>query len=79
MTGQFSLIETILWEKGDYFLLTLHLKRLKKSAEYFSFDMHENNIAVKLLDISSDLNINKKYKIRLLLHNNGKMEYSLKE
>ncbi|HKL21420.1 MAG TPA: aminodeoxychorismate synthase component I, partial [Tichowtungia sp.] len=34
----FQLLETMLWEDGDIFLLERHLKRLSESADYFDFE-----------------------------------------
>ena len=31
----FELLETLLWENGEYFLLERHIGRLAKSAEFF--------------------------------------------
>ena len=76
MTDTFSLIETILWEKGEYFLLPLHLKRLKNSASHFSYDFNAvffNNI---LLSLSRSFNYDEKYKVRLLVNKNGYIETS---
>ncbi|MFN3690786.1 MAG: aminotransferase class IV, partial [Fimbriimonadales bacterium] len=37
---QFELLETMLWRAGrGYFLLEKHLQRLRRSAEYFGFDV----------------------------------------
>lgn len=33
----FELLETLLWERGQYFLLARHLKRLESSARYFGY------------------------------------------
>ncbi|MCB0731201.1 MAG: aminotransferase class IV, partial [Ignavibacteriae bacterium] len=74
----FELLETLLWENGNYFLLDYHLKRLRKSADYFLFNFDQEKIATELKNISSNLNENVKYKVRLLLNKWGstKIEYS---
>ncbi|NJN80650.1 MAG: hypothetical protein HC797_09385 [Anaerolineales bacterium] len=42
---EFSLFETLLWEKNKgYFLLDKHLARLKDSAEYFDFEFSKEEI-----------------------------------
>jgi para-aminobenzoate synthetase/4-amino-4-deoxychorismate lyase len=71
---KFSLIETILWEDSGYYLLPFHMKRLKNSAGYFSFIFDRPYIEKTLTDFSSSFNPQKKYKIRLLLSQNGKIE-----
>ncbi len=64
---QFDLLETILWTRHDgYFLLDYHLRRLKDSAEYFSFSLNEDLIKKKLDDISNNFSY-KPHRIRLLL------------
>ncbi len=70
-SGKFELIETILWESGDYFLLALHLNRLKRSAKYFSFKMIPEKIETALLEKSADFDVYKSYRVRLLLSKNG--------
>ncbi|MFH1846002.1 MAG: aminotransferase class IV [Candidatus Omnitrophota bacterium] len=72
----FSLIETILWENNELFLLDLHLKRLQKSAKALSFSF--NNEAV-LFNLKKEVNsfvFDKKYRIRLLLDTNGNVQIS---
>lgn len=74
----FELLETILWENGNYFLLDYHLRRLKNSADYFLFKLDEDNIKNELTNISANFSENKKFKIRLLLNKWGsiKIEFS---
>ncbi len=64
---EFKLIETILWEKGNLFLLDLHLNRLQKSAKYFNFKYNKLKIIKNLYKKCKKFDYNKKYKIRLLL------------
>ncbi len=66
----FQLIETILW-KNTFYLLNLHLKRLRSSAKYFDFYFDENIIYRQLLRLSANFKKNHFYKIRLLLNENG--------
>ena len=72
----FSLIETLLWENGKFFLLKFHLARLQKSAHYFSYSYNENDIAKSLEDLSHTFDIAQKYRIRLLLEKSGKFNIS---
>jgi para-aminobenzoate synthetase/4-amino-4-deoxychorismate lyase len=69
----FGLIETMLWEEGSYFLLDLHLGRLKKSAEHFNFPYAEEFISGALESSSSDFNLLRQYKTRLLFDRAGKV------
>lgn len=70
----FELIETLLWEEGDFFLLDLHMKRLEESASFFSFEYDLGSITDSLLAISSSLDVSTKYKVRLLLKKTGEFE-----
>lgn len=70
---RFQLIETILFENGKFFLLDGHLQRLKASAEYFLFNCDNDEIKKRLLSESALLDINKKYKLRILLNKEGKI------
>ena len=72
----FDLIETLLWEDGHYFLLDPHLERLKKSTQYFGFPYQESFISGALESSSSDFNLLKKYRTRLLLGRTGKLDIS---
>ncbi len=65
----FQLIETILLQDHKYYLLDLHLKRLKGSSEYFGFRYNEEEIIKALNDNCSK----EKYRVRLLLSKNGKI------
>ncbi|MFH1665062.1 MAG: aminotransferase class IV, partial [Candidatus Omnitrophota bacterium] len=67
----FDLLETILWENGEYFLLTRHLDRLKKTALYFSFPYDEGLLVKFLESYASSFDPEKKYRVRLLLKKNG--------
>lgn len=65
----FQLIETILLQDGKYYLLDLHLRRLKESSEYFGFQYDEEKIIETLNNNCSK----GKYRVRLLLSKNGKI------
>lgn len=79
MTNNFSLIETILWENGDYFLLRSHLKRIKNSARHFSFAFNDDLFNKTLSNLSCDFINDEKYKVRLLLNNKGAIKISYDE
>jgi para-aminobenzoate synthetase/4-amino-4-deoxychorismate lyase len=74
--AEFDLIETMLWENGEYFLLDLHMKRLKKSVRYFSYSLDENAVKLELKKASASFNYTKKYRVRLLLNNSGECKVS---
>ena len=67
---EFQLLESLLLNKGNYFLLEEHLNRLKDSAQYFGFrcDLSDVNNA---LDAFSKQNQHGKLKVRLLIAKNG--------
>lgn len=62
-------IDEKVFEDG-FFLLSLHLKRLKESAKYFGFDYNEDRILTSLKDLKRSLK-NIYYRVRLLLSENG--------
>lgn len=69
----FHLIETMLWQPGDgYFLLDLHLARLKDSAAYFDFPYDEETMVELLEDKSKAFKSANRYRVRLLLDRNGR-------
>jgi len=52
--GEFYLLETLLWTPEEkYFLLDLHLERLKSSANYFSFKYDEAAVRQRLVALSA--------------------------
>jgi len=46
--SKISLVESILWEKKEYFLLDLHLKRLQNSCDYFSIPLDLKKLKCKM-------------------------------
>ncbi len=72
-TNYFELLETILYENGNYFLLDKHLERLKKSANYFMFKYNEKELIKTLQNYSLKLSVSEKYKVRLTLSKWGKI------
>ena len=77
--NEFKLIETMLWEQGNFFLLDLHLKRLEKSARYFGFGFDKLYVINQLEKIAENFDIFKKYKLRMLLAENGKLSIEMQE
>lgn len=78
-TNYFELIETMLIEDGEIFLLENHINRLKKSAGYFLFNFEEPRIRELLYSILTELNSSNKFKLRLLLTKWGEIKYNLEQ
>ena len=73
--SKLCLMESILWDKEKgFFLLDLHLKRLKKSCQYFSFSFRLKEIKKALQRAVENEKAN--CKIRLLLAKDGQMKIS---
>ncbi|MBP7088205.1 MAG: aminodeoxychorismate synthase component I [Candidatus Omnitrophica bacterium] len=67
------LIESILWDKNKgFFLLGLHLKRLKRSCRYFAFSFRLKEIKKSLRQAIENEKAN--CKIRLLLRRDGQIK-----
>ncbi|MCF7916510.1 MAG: aminodeoxychorismate synthase component I [Candidatus Omnitrophica bacterium] len=67
-----QLIETILWSKDHRFwLLSLHLKRLKKSCQFFSFPFNQRKIKKKLKEKVAKRK--RDAKLRLLVDSSGQI------
>lgn len=77
-TGDFKLIETILWDK-KYILLRGHMNRLIRSAKYFDFKIDAKNILRKLKVQEKYLKNSRQYRVRLLLLRDGSTDISKKE
>ncbi len=76
--NNFSLIETILWEKGSFYLLDLHIERLAESAAFFAFPYDKTPFIKELSNITPAMKKDRPYRVRLLLEKNGniKVEYA---
>ncbi|MDP8258263.1 MAG: aminotransferase class IV [Candidatus Aadella gelida] len=72
----FDLFETLLWENRSYFLLDLHLARLERSAKHFSFVYNISEITDFLNHAVMSFDENKKYRIKLIVKKNGKLQLS---
>jgi para-aminobenzoate synthetase / 4-amino-4-deoxychorismate lyase len=71
----FQLIEAILYRpKKGYFLLGLHLKRLKSSSQYFNFCYNEKEVRKKLAALKRHFKENTSYRVRLLLSKEGTVD-----
>ncbi|GFO62709.1 aminodeoxychorismate synthase component I [Geomonas paludis] len=70
---EFHLIESLLHDERGYFLLERHLDRLQRSARYFSFPLDEGAALRALQETAADLLPSTRYKVRLLLFNDGRL------
>ena len=75
----FELLESILFENGKYYLPDLHLQRLQDAARYFLFEFDGDKILSSLNKLSSSLNQNKNYKVRLILNKWGSINITFNE
>jgi len=75
----FELLETILFENGEYYLLDYHLQRLKEAAEYFLFKLDQEKLITELRDLKKGFVNGKKYKARLLLNKWGNLNIECEE
>lgn len=70
---EFQLLESLLLEDGEYFLLEKHLNRLSHSAQYFGFNSRTGEIQ-KRLDVFSNENNDGLLKVRLLVTKEGEIK-----
>ncbi len=71
---EFDLIESLRWSKSEgYYLMDLHMERLKSSAGYFDFSYDEKTILDDLDCHAKYLDPSKSWKTRLLLSRAGKI------
>jgi para-aminobenzoate synthetase / 4-amino-4-deoxychorismate lyase len=71
--SRFSLLESILLEDGDFFLLERHLLRLSSSAAYFGFPFKRQEILSELARLAAS-HPTGRWKIRLLSGEDGELE-----
>ena len=69
----FRLLETILLEDGEFFLLERHLKRLTDSANYFGFEFSKEKVTEGLQRMAAE-HKDECWKVRLLLSEDGNFE-----
>jgi len=75
----YELLETMLYEDGECFLLDYHLKRLESAAEYFLFKFEKEKIMTALQNTTAGFVKNKKYKVRFTLNKWGNLEIQTEE
>lgn len=68
----FQLLESLLLQDGEYFLLEEHLTRLKNSAKYFGISVDVENVQITLHDLAKKNSLGA-LKIRLLTDKNGEL------
>ena len=68
----FQLLESLLLQDGEYFLLEEHLTRLKNSAKYFGISIDVENVQITLHDLAKKNSLGAS-KIRLLSDKNGEL------
>ena len=67
----FQLLETLLYESGNYFLLERHLERLSQSAAYWGFRYADGLVRAQLQDAAKA--IEERCRVRLLLARDGEV------
>lgn len=75
----FELLETMLYENGEIFLLDYHLKRIKESSNYFLFLFDESALKSELFNSIESFNKSESYKIRLTLSKWGSINLRAEE
>lgn len=78
-TKYFELLETMLYENGEIFLLDYHLKRMKEASNYFLFLYNETAIKNELFNSIESLDKSKNCKIRLTLSKWGSINLRIEE
>lgn len=72
LENKYGIIESILLKNGRYFLLNLHLKRMKKSADFFGIKFRRSGLKRALNNIRLK-NPRGEFKARVLLAPDGKI------
>jgi len=67
---RFELVETMAWAEG-FFLLDLHLERMKASADYFGFRFERESVQEQLNNFAEGLQRGLRHRVRLLLARSG--------
>jgi para-aminobenzoate synthetase/4-amino-4-deoxychorismate lyase len=67
----FQIYESMLWERGEYFLLDYHRERMTQSARFFSFKFAAANFYKTLSDNTQKLDHNLRYKVKILVNQHG--------
>ena len=76
--AKFELLETLLLENGEFYLLARHLQRMKASAEYFGFTFSDKEILDELDRLRAQRGSGK-WKVRLLVSRRGETHIEAQE
>ncbi|MFA6977758.1 MAG: aminodeoxychorismate synthase component I [Ignavibacteriaceae bacterium] len=77
--NQFEIFTSLLYENGKSFLLKEHLKRLKRSVEYFLFFYDGEKVEKELSKCFKSLSNKKRYKIKVSINKFGKVSVKVNE
>lgn len=69
---EFEVLESLLLNEGNYWLLDYHLNRLKNTALYFGYPLDEKGIITQLEAVAAGCNEGR-HKVRLLLDREGRV------
>lgn len=72
-TTAFSLLESLHFQNGEWYLLDRHLDRLRDSAAYFGFPFSEEEMKQRL-DLFAKEQTKGEYKVRLLVNQSGEVQ-----
>ena len=75
---EFQLLETLLLEEGQFFLLERHIQRIKGSARYFNYPWHEEEVRSGL-EQARLTHANGRWKVRLLIAATGSSHTEITE
>lgn len=67
----FELLETLLWESGEYFLLDRHLERIMHSAASLGFAFSVEQLRSSLSDAEQSFEQHVSYRVRLTINSHG--------
>jgi para-aminobenzoate synthetase/4-amino-4-deoxychorismate lyase len=67
----FQVYESLLWEKGDYFLLDYHMERIAASAAFFGFNFNEHTLHAALEKNMEILRPGNSYKVKIAITEHG--------
>ncbi len=75
-TPKISLIETIRWDKEGYYLLDMHLERLRNSCEYFDIPFYHDFINKQLALLEGLFRKDQIYKVKIIITYQGDVNCS---
>ncbi len=78
-SGYFKIIETMLFDSGKILFFDEHVERLKSAADYFLFNLNEKKLLKQISKSVIQLDVNKKFVLRLLLEKWGKINVEINE